>query len=143
MNGQIECTTDCVHCVSYYRCTSEMKLDEHTRDFWLGEEAKTDEYEHIREEREAIDAEIRTEVGCVEFPEEEEKYDIKKHGAVIGIRIYYINDHIPMADIRTAFGFENTIEWTCPTEREEFQSGINGYTFFKDERPNNIFGEVE
>ena len=98
MNGQIECTTDCVHCVSYYRCTSEMKLDEHTRDFWLNEEKKADEYEEPEEvneydeENEETDDEV-----------DKEKYDIKKHGAVIGIRIYYVNDRIPMADIKTAF----------------------------------------
>lgn len=128
MKTQTICTTDCVHCTSYYNCESEMKLEETTRDFWVDEENKSDEYDSMQMEREALEREI------AEDCKEEAPYSVAVDGAVVLIRIYYVGDRIPMADITTAFGFKKTIEWCCPTDRKEFEDGINGYTIYKDER---------
>lgn len=46
----VECTTDCIHCKSYYACESAMKLDAETRDFWLNEEEVSEMLNNIRAE---------------------------------------------------------------------------------------------
>lgn len=58
MTTQNTCTTDCIHCGAYYNCESEMKLEETTRDFWVDEENKSDEYDSTQMEREALEREI-------------------------------------------------------------------------------------
>ena len=47
---------------------------------------------------------------------------------VVAIRIYYKDDHIPMADLRMADGVVETIEWTDYDQRKPFQRLISGYT---------------
>ena len=69
-----------------------------------------------------------------------EKYDPVEKGAVIAIRIYYAeNGFTPMADLALAFGDKVTIEWDVPAEREVYESGINAYTLYYDERPKREF----
>ena len=48
--SMVECTTDCIHCKSYYACESAMKLDAETRDFWLNEEEVSEVLNNIRAE---------------------------------------------------------------------------------------------
>lgn len=62
-------------------------------------------------------------------------YDVNKHGVVIVIKI--TNNF--KAEIKTAFGFTKTIDWINIVERKNFESGINGYTLFYDERPKRDF----
>lgn len=62
------------------------------------------------------------------------KYDPPKDGAITAIRIYFMHDRIPMADLAFAFGGMATIEWTNVVQRENYKSGINGYTYVFDER---------
>lgn len=69
------------------------------------------------------------------------KYDPRKHGAVVAIRIYFKDDRCPMADLAFAYGGMTTIEWTNPAQREAYMSGINGYTLIYDERPKREFSE--
>ena len=56
---------------------------------------------------------------------------------VIAIRIYLggYAGTTPMADLRMLDGVVETIEWTNTKQREQFKSGINGYTLIYDERP--------
>ena len=62
-------------------------------------------------------------------------YNVNKHGAVVAIKI---TDDFK-AEIRTAFGFTKTINWTNVAARKEFETGINGYTLFYDERRKRDF----
>jgi hypothetical protein len=61
-------------------------------------------------------------------------YEPSKNGVITAIRIYYLNDRTPMAQLVFAFGGTVTIEWTNPEQRNIFKDGINGYTLFFDER---------
>lgn len=67
------------------------------------------------------------------------KYEPSKDGAITAIRIYYMNDRTPMADLAFAFGGMATIEWTNVVQRESYKSGINGYTYVFDEREKSNF----
>ena len=67
------------------------------------------------------------------------KYDPREHGAIVAIRIYFVNDLCPMADLAFAYGGMATIEWVNPVQREAYMSGINGYTLIYDERPKREF----
>lgn len=68
------------------------------------------------------------------------KYDIKKHGVVTAIRIFEeMGEMFPKAELFFALTKETiTITWTNKEEREEYLSGINGYTIIYDERSKNI-----
>lgn len=54
---------------------------------------------------------------------------------VIAIRIYLGLNNTPMADLKMADGVCETIQWTDVKQRKQFESCINGYTLFYDERP--------
>lgn len=70
-------------------------------------------------------------------------YNTIKDGAVIAIRIYKDCSGIfPLADLRLAFGGIKTIRWDCPSEREVYKDGINGYTLFYDERITKCFDDI-
>lgn len=60
---------------------------------------------------------------------------------VIAIRIYYKDDHIPMADLRMSDGVVETIEWTNVKQRKEFEKLITGYTLIYDEREKRSWEE--
>ena len=66
-------------------------------------------------------------------------YDPTKNGAVTAIRIFYGEDRTPMAELAFAFGGTATIEWTNVEMRKKYIEGINGYTFFFDERDKASF----
>lgn len=59
-------------------------------------------------------------------------YNQEKDGAVVAIRI--CGDISPKAILAFAFGGSAEIEWTNVDERSKYESGINGYTFYFDER---------
>lgn len=65
---------------------------------------------------------------------EVKEYDPRVHGAVVAMRIFYGECYTPMAELAFAFGGTVTIQWTLITDREKYQSGINGYTLVYDER---------
>ena len=66
-------------------------------------------------------------------------YNPTIHGAVVAIRIYFMDDRNPMADLAFAFGGTVTIEWTNVTQREKYSKGITGYTLIYDLRPKDSF----
>ena len=68
-----------------------------------------------------------------------ENYSPEKHGIVTAIRIFYEKDRQPMAELTFCFGGTDIIEWTNVNQREKYSKGINGYTFFFDERQKNTF----
>ena len=70
---------------------------------------------------------------------EMENYIPEKHGIVTAIRLFYENDRQPMAELAFCFGGTDIIEWTNISQREKYSKGINGYTFFFDERKKNTF----
>lgn len=70
-------------------------------------------------------------------------YNLTKDGTVIGIRIYFKkNTFTPLADLKFAFGGTATIDWCNVNQRREYESGINGYTLFYDERENPSWDEL-
>lgn len=82
-------------------------------------------------------------VKCKKFIKNDDiaKYYPDKYGCIIAIRIYLINDHIPMADLVFPDGKYTTIEWINISHRNKYKSGINGYTLVYDERPKRDFKE--
>lgn len=75
-----------------------------------------------------------------EFKMENRKYNPRKDGAVVAIRIF--NEHgkvFPKAELAFAFGGIDTIEWTDQSQRAPYIAGINGYTFILDERERREF----
>ena len=72
-----------------------------------------------------------------------ENYTPEKHGIVTAIRLFYENDRQPMAELAFCFGGTDIIEWTNISQREKYSKGINGYTFFFDERQGNDFESVK
>lgn len=62
------------------------------------------------------------------------KYEPYIDGVVMAIRIYYSTTGEIMADLVFSYGGKETIEWTNVAQREHFNSGINGYTLYYDER---------
>lgn len=72
----------------------------------------------------------------------QEKYDVRKDGAVIAIRIYFEGDRNPMADLILAHEHRKvTIDWVNVEQRAEYAPGINGYTLIYDERDKRPFEE--
>lgn len=62
-------------------------------------------------------------------------YNVNEQGVITAIRIFYKEDGVtPMAELVFALGGSVTIEWTNAKIRKEYEKGINGYTFFFDER---------
>ena len=61
-------------------------------------------------------------------------YSPEKHGIVTAIRLFYEKDRQSMAELVFCFGGTDIIEWTNISQREKYSKGINGYTFFFDER---------
>lgn len=82
---------------------------------------------------------LRRELDITYSNERKSKYDVRKQGAVVAIRIYFEGDRNPMADLILAFGEKVTINWVNPVQREEYASGINGYTLIYDERNKRPF----
>jgi len=68
-----------------------------------------------------------------------ENYTPEKHGIVTAIRIFYEKDRQPMAELAFCFGGTDIIEWTKSFIKEKYIKGINGYTFFFDERQTGNF----
>lgn len=66
-------------------------------------------------------------------------YNSTINGAVNAIRIFYGENQTPMAELAFAFGGTATIEWTNVEMRKKYIEGINGYTFFFDERDKASF----
>ena len=62
---------------------------------------------------------------------------------VVAVRIYLggVNNITPMADLKTADGVTETIEWVNVKDRKKFEPFINGYTLFYDERPKRNWNE--
>lgn len=50
MNNKIKCDTNCIECKSYYVCESKLKLEDETRDFWLNEREKNEDYQRYLED---------------------------------------------------------------------------------------------
>lgn len=76
-----------------------------------------------------------------EFKMENRKYDPRKDGDVVAIRIFNNpeNPYSPNAELAFAFGGSEVIEWTNPSQRAQYIAGINGYTFIFDERERREF----
>lgn len=69
-------------------------------------------------------------------------YDPSAYGAIIAIRIYYLNGGTtPYADLAFPNGKYTTIAWTDVQTRKKYASGITGYTLFYDEREKRDFEE--
>ena len=68
-------------------------------------------------------------------------YDVSKHGCVTAIQIEF--DEMRRSIATLAFAFEGVepikIDWCCPTERDAFKYGINGYTVIIDKRYEHSF----
>ena len=61
---------------------------------------------------------------------------------IIAIRIYYGLNNITMADLKTADGVCETIQWSDPRQRKHFEPYINGHTLVYDERPKRAWNEL-
>lgn len=61
---------------------------------------------------------------------------------IIAIRIYYGLNNITMADLKTGDGVCETIQWSDPRQRKQFQPYINGHTLVYDERPKRSWDEL-
>lgn len=59
-------------------------------------------------------------------------YNPEKDGTVVAIRI--CGDILPKAILAFSFGGSAEIEWTNVDERRKYESEINGYTLYFDER---------
>lgn len=69
-------------------------------------------------------------------------YDPSAYGAIIAVRIYYLNGGTtPYADLVFPNGRYTTIAWTDVQTRKKYVSGITGYTLFYDEREKREFKE--
>lgn len=68
-------------------------------------------------------------------------YDVSKHGCITAIQIEF--DEMRNSIATLAFAFEGVepikINWCCPTERDAFKYGINGYTVIIDKRYGRSF----
>lgn len=53
---------------------------------------------------------------------------------IVAIRIFYGLNFTPMAELITADGVCETIQWNDPKLRKQFEPYITGYTLFYDER---------
>lgn len=69
------------------------------------------------------------------------KYNVTKDGAVIAVRIYFVEGSSnSKADLVLAHGGKVTIDWATE-QRKPYEKGITGYTLFYDERPKRKFEE--
>ena len=67
----------------------------------------------------------------------EEAYDPNEHGMITHVHIYnqYTKEGFCVkAELTFSFGFFKTITWNDPNERKFYLTGIDGYTFFIDDR---------
>ena len=60
---------------------------------------------------------------------------------IIAVRIYYRNDHIPMADLKYASGRTETIKWANDQEYKRAAALMNAYTLIYDLRPKASFND--
>lgn len=63
-------------------------------------------------------------------------YDVSKHGVITAIRIFANEKHcgFPYAELAFEFGGSVIVQWNRKDVREEYEKGINSYTFVFDER---------
>lgn len=55
--------------------------------------------------------------------------------SVVAVRIFLSDNATPMADILMNDGVIEHIQWTNQKQRKQFESMMNVYTLFYDERP--------
>lgn len=58
--------------------------------------------------------------------------------SIIAIRIYLDLIGTPIADLKTADGVCETIQWNDKRQRKQFEQYINGCTLIYDERPKSL-----